>query len=105
MDRCWWQCLTTSGKVLQTTLITMLDEQSTRNILDKALGEQGKIKQQKDVVENNMKRRLSLVRLSNLIYHIQKTVPLRLFSYSQPLPAVNKTLSVAYLLIHAFAFY
>jgi hypothetical protein len=35
----------------------------------------------------------SLVRLSNLIYHIQKTVSLRLFSYSQSVPAVNKTLS------------
>ncbi len=44
----------------------------------------------------------TLVRLSNLIYHIQKTVPLRLFSYSQSVLAVNKTLSLVCLLIHPF---
>jgi DNA repair exonuclease SbcCD ATPase subunit len=42
-------------KALQTTLVT-LDEQGTRNMLDVALGEQGKIKQQKDVVDNDMQR-------------------------------------------------
>ncbi len=42
-------------KALQTTLI-VLDEQGTRNILDEALGEQGKIEQQKNVVENDMQR-------------------------------------------------
>lgn len=41
-------------KALQTTLVK-LDEQGTRNILDEALGDQGKIKQQKDVVESDMK--------------------------------------------------
>ena len=46
----------------------------------------------------------SLARLSNLIYPIQKTVLTRLFSYRQSVLAVNKTLSMAYLLIHAFAF-
>ncbi len=42
-------------KALQSTLIT-LDEQRTRNMLDESLGEQGRIKQQKDVVENETKR-------------------------------------------------
>ena len=38
-------------------------------------------------------RRSSLIRLSKLIFHIQKTASLRLFSYSQSVPVVNKTLS------------
>lgn len=42
-------------KALQTTLVT-LDEQGTRNILDVALNEQGKLIQQRDVVDSEMKR-------------------------------------------------
>ncbi|HCF87520.1 MAG TPA: hypothetical protein DEV72_20225 [Ktedonobacter sp.] len=42
-------------KALQAALIA-LNEQGTRNILDEALGEQGRIKQQKEIVENDIKR-------------------------------------------------
>jgi DNA repair exonuclease SbcCD ATPase subunit len=42
-------------KALQTTLVT-LDEQGTRDILDEALSEQGRINQQREGVEDDMKR-------------------------------------------------
>ncbi len=38
-----------------------------------------------------------LVRWSNLIYHIQKTMLLSLFSFSQSVPAVNRTLIPSHL--------
>ena len=41
-------------KALQTTLVT-LDEQGTRNILDEALSEQGRINHEREVLENEMK--------------------------------------------------
>ena len=47
-------------KALQTTLVS-LDEQGTRDRLDVALSEQGGIKQQQDVVENQMKRSQQMI--------------------------------------------
>lgn len=61
--------LTDIRNVLQAAL-TALNEQDARSILDEALSEQGRINQQRDIVENDMKKSRSAINTILLPRHI-----------------------------------
>jgi len=65
------------GKALQTTM-NMLDEQGTRKMLDEALGNKGKIEQQKYGVENDRKRNQQVV---DEIFSIRSIVHSSIYRY------------------------